>query len=60
MFEQTWKIIQYQPLQENELYKRHMIKRLAEAKICVVNLNAMYHKITLFVLLLIWCSDTSF
>ncbi len=39
MFEQIWKLIKYHLLQENELYKIHMIKELTEAKIGAVNLN---------------------
>ncbi len=35
--EQIWKLIKYHPLQENELYKIHIIKELTEAKIDAVN-----------------------
>ncbi len=38
-FEQILKLIKYHQLQEDELYKIHMIKELAYAKIDVVNLN---------------------
>ena len=48
-----------QPLQENELYKIHVIKELTEAKIGAVNLNISKEEIfdILFMLLLMWCSD---
>ncbi len=34
-----YKLIKYNPLQENELYKIHMIKELTKAKIGAVHLN---------------------
>ncbi len=44
MFEQLWKLIKYHKLQENELYKIHMIKELTEAKIGAVNLSTTQEK----------------
>ncbi len=45
MFEQIWKLIKHHPLQENELFKIHMIKELTETKIGAVNLNVSKEEI---------------